>query len=1150
MHRKFTSFQSLTWSIARNILIFSLIVDDENGSNSGSIWDIYYHFFLGDSALSLLIAQSKKLCSLAVSMKSWQDGKYGKLLRFCDQGTFNMVRQVWSSHFTSDLTQSEKKDYDRRFEIGLEKAVKARLAHNASTIVLTGLRSAAPASLQALQDLPKLHQHFWDHGTSGEELRVKNPNPMFASMVTDMFTLHYGLDPLLGFHLATAYVPLTPKSPLYPQHSKSSRIHKVTDAARLQWTAWTAAFRKASSESVTLRFFAGDALAFCHTLQYAKIGKGDVDANWYRRQYKLETLILDGEDYRQGTAPLSFDVIDTSNLVDHIGVINVLTGASKLLKTTLSATLYTEVLVTRETSQKDMMETMLCGHFPTVSILLGLTPVEYTMNTTATSNVDEGLFEGVSTYRNEKKGAESQRGQMRSRMSWKRLIPVADTLGLRPKIHFHEHELAHLIHKVYQRMFQHEDMGRALSQMSILKLRSNSCPHYHRGSLAMLLGYIKSVVKVDWDLMMYRLLDLIENDATILVGNNYIQELFLQLHILKIYSTPTFTSNFHYPRHGQFSKGIGSWNNLPSVVCVTLQIPRSKLGVFTSVPPTELGTPILHGILQSGPKSTKSWQNIFADLHLVFGKITTSGSADSNDFKVDVLEDDEGWTGKSPLIACFYAPTWTVLQEPETSTVSLGVQTTPQSARTFMKSLGLELKVFSTNLTDEKHVYITRFKPNQSGYSIAYDSQDDDVPKIITKQPAIHTKMTATIDREAAQIVALTGRIRNFSETIKTALSDNSPVEVTQKSPFTLVVKVGKYEPHMLHYPVPVLKSQSKTRIARKSSYIEIIAPIADHVNGTGFSDFMYPTFITENGPVLWNMPGVNLEHLPIIDITRKSELQWLNPHVSLQMSIRERQLRDGSIKSGSQPHGNVRVDFKDSLFSTFMHFTGIQGGQTGIFGLNNPTTGGVNILIFISSLRLDMASHTVVLDSAILPMTESVLPRLEPFLGPLTKVGICQINVDDNELKLWKEIIPAFVERSRQWKHRPACEYMAKGQIPLSVENGEQFLCTCGNGKMPPNFILGVPKWDVAAKYAVRAAISPSFAVPFVEQIFAKFDEVIAAANARDDACQKCQRDKSNSGGSLLKCSRCHVVKYCSADCQKADWKEHKKMCKDTAKK
>jgi hypothetical protein len=323
---KVHSFQSLTWSIARNILIFSLIVDDENGSNSGSIWDIYYHFFLGDSAL--LIAQSKKLCSLAVSMKSWQDGKYGKLLRFCDQGTFNMVRQVWSSHFISDLTQSEKKDYDRRFEIGLEKAVKARLAHNASAIVLTGLRSAAPASLQALQDLPKLHQHFWDYGTSGEELRVKNPNPMFASMVTDMFTLHYGLDPLLGFHLATAYVPLTPKLPLHPQHSKSSRIHKVTDAARLQWTAWTAAFRKASSESVTLRFFAGDALAFCHTLQYAKIGKGDVDANWYRRQYKLETLILDGEDYRQGTAPLSFDVIDTSNLVDHIGVTNVLTGAS------------------------------------------------------------------------------------------------------------------------------------------------------------------------------------------------------------------------------------------------------------------------------------------------------------------------------------------------------------------------------------------------------------------------------------------------------------------------------------------------------------------------------------------------------------------------------------------------------------------------------------------------------------------------------------------------------------------------------------------------------------------------------------------------------------------------------------------------------
>jgi hypothetical protein len=32
--------------------------------------------------------------------------------------------------------------------------------------------------------------------------------------VTDTSTIHYGTDPLLGFHLATAYAPLTKESPL------------------------------------------------------------------------------------------------------------------------------------------------------------------------------------------------------------------------------------------------------------------------------------------------------------------------------------------------------------------------------------------------------------------------------------------------------------------------------------------------------------------------------------------------------------------------------------------------------------------------------------------------------------------------------------------------------------------------------------------------------------------------------------------------------------------------------------------------------------------------------------------------------------------------------------------------------------------------
>eukprot|EP00026_Physarum_polycephalum_P003297 Phypoly_transcript_03307.p1 GENE.Phypoly_transcript_03307~~Phypoly_transcript_03307.p1 ORF type:complete len:548 (-),score=82.99 Phypoly_transcript_03307:692-2335(-) len=41
---------------------------------------------------------------------------------------------------------------------------------------------------------------------------------------------------------------------------------------------------------------------------------------------------------------------------------------------------------------------------------------------------------------------------------------------------------------------------------------------------------------------------------------------------------------------------------------------------------------------------------------------------------------------------------------------------------------------------------------------------------------------------------------------------------------------------------------------------------------------------------------------------------------------------------------------------------------------------------------------------------------------------------------------------------------------------------------------------------------------------------------------CAKCD----NQGTNMMVCSRCRCVKYCGKECQKADWKEHKKECKD----
>jgi hypothetical protein len=1114
-------------------------------------------------------AQAKKLHALSASIDSWHASKYGNLLRICDQKTLIRFSEIWKSYCTTDLNKDERSTYDEHFKSGIQKARDAKARFLGEGLVLTGFRSAAPVSVQSASDLPELYQHFWDHGTTDRDpesiSRAKHPNPMFASLLTDTLTLHYGTDPLLGFHLATAYIPLVPGPPLYSKPSASSRLDKVVEAARLQFRVWGESFKRFARQNLTIRFFAGEALAFCHTLQHKQCTGDANSANWYRRPNHLEPLLLDGEDYaKTGDAPLSFNVIDTSNLMDHVGAINLLTATSPLLEHSISATLYTESLVRREENQKAFIDGLLGGHFPTVSVLFGLVPIEYWTNATATSNVDEILLDAVERQMG---SMENNPGQMRSRLAWKRqLSSSSETIqtSAPPLIRFTEADLAGILFQVYLKMFQNEDVSSLFSKINLLTIQNNSCPRYHRGSLASFLCFVKKRVVVDWNKTMDAFLALIENDSKLALGRNYIQELYLQLHLLGVHTVSTLGEPVRRSHGAQNLEGLRAWKNIPGVICVTLKVPRERLGVFTEVPLGELGTPPLHCVLRSSHSyDGRPWHNAFAAVQLGFGHATTSGSRSGDNFKVNVSEDRHGWSGNSPMLISFCAPSWLVLQlEPNDIIVALGVQNTPHSVKTFLKVLGLELHVYETDLGNEENVYITKSHPHQSGFPSVCNFMGRDEVSDRSCNEIISTTMAANVNTKTAQITAMTGRVKVLSKELKSSLENGALVETVQVSPCIIAVTIGKgSEQHHLHFPAPVLRSRSKSRIARKSSYVEVVGPICGPMDDQGFPNFMYPLFINRRGPAIWNMPSLNLERLPILDIAKTRELEWLVTHTSLMWSARERALREKHMASGAELSKNVRVNFKESLFSMFMHFSGLQGERASFFGINNPSGGGVNILVFVSCLRLDMANHTVVLDAAVLPLTNRLIPSMRNFLQALTEVGICQIVVDDDELKLWKEVIPAMVERCRQWPHRPSCEYVKKSKIPLSFEKGQSLICSCGEGSLPPKFICGIPHWDTVSKYAVRAAISPTFSVPFVElahrferttkvgdcevgSMPGKFNDTMNVWPVKGDRCRVCSKEKSSSVSKLLKCSRCNVAKYCSVECQRADWKEHKKTC------
>ncbi|KAI9800364.1 MAG: hypothetical protein M1825_004134 [Sarcosagium campestre] len=1128
--------------LARNILALSVLLDDEKGSQDLPIWNSYYHLYLDDRSLDLVQNQAKTLYTLSASVQSWHNSRYGKLLRLCDQKTLDELREIWQAYNITNLSEKERKLYNQRFKLGIKRAASKKASRSDHGRVVTGCRSAAPTTMQSMTELPDLHDHFWIHGVTDEGreclAQAKHPNPMFASLLTDIFTLHYGTDPILGFHLATAYVPLVSNAPLRLQSPEQYRVHKVVQSARLQFRAWGESFRKRAGQNLTIRFVAADALAFCHTLQHKK-ATGEGFGNWYRRQYSLEPLVLDGPDYTTGgDATLSFNVIDTSNLADHVGAINLLVAASPLLDGSLSATLHMESIVRQDKDHVAFIDSLVGGHFPTVSILCGLFPVEYWTNATATSTVEEALLDMN----------DSQKGQMYTKVSWKR--PISRPVGISqiitiPPIHFDEAELTRLLYGIYKKMFQHEDMSTMLSKPDTWPSQSISGHFYHRGTLAAFLSFIKQrAVVSEWGKVMDGFLGLIENDQNLPMGRSYIQELYAQLHLLDVYRVPTFRPPLKTGDPASAWRGLSAWTEIPTVVCVTLKIPRPRLKMFTELSPAELATPPLRCLLQASNASLAGgWQNIFAVIQLAFGEVTTSGSRDDSSFEVKVTEDRRGWKGNSPLLVFFYVPSWMILLEGRATTVAFGVQSTPHTVMTFLKTCGLELNVYSTTVGNEDNVFITETQPRQNGCPSVCSLLE--TGKAIGSSGDVRQSMTANLDSKSSQVKTITGRLSIISEDMKSALRSGCKVEIIQISPCIIaVILENTCQQHSLHFPAPVLQARSKCRVARKPSYVEVESPVCLPLGEDWFSHFICPVFPNEHDPAVWNMPRLNLDCLPRLDTARTKELEWLVIHASLMWSSRERKLRGKTVVPGTIQK-DVRINFKDSLFSLFMHYTGLQGQRARVFGINNPKKGGVHILFLVSCLRLDLSNHTVILDAAVLPLRDQIMPSLKKFLAALTDLRFCSIVTDDEEMELWKEMLPAFVERCRQWKHRSTCEYLGQPHIPLSVQPGQRAICSCGNGTIPKGFISDIPHWETVSKYAVRAAISPIFTPPFVEPLHETSDVEAMGRLLSDDCCVTCgQKEAPGNRPELLKCARCLNAKYCSVECQRKDWKQHKTGC------
>lgn len=1113
---------------------------------SKDIFNIYYSLFSTKKDIELLNDTAEELLKAAESLKTWQRSKYGASIRFCDDHTLVGVREIWETYCVKNRSDSQHAANLNAFKDEITRIHQYRQEFLGSGIVLTAMRAAAPLSVYAASDIGHLHDEFWRPTVSSPDLVA--PNPTFSSGRKGAGTLHYATDPLNGFQFGAAYTPVlgdtTPRAAPRTQAQQA----KVMIYVKQQFSEWVESFvKRVEAGKLVVRIVYGDALSVAHTLHNRVSRTSKTSVNLYRHPHRPHAMNLNYD------GPAQYHVIDTSNLADSLGAINLLSACAGLLNRLPTSSLYLETLVKKEKNLQTMAQELLCGDMVTIAQLFALSPVQHWTNSTV-SSPNEAFNSSLLAMLDTAKDAKSPDGQMFYRLNLKPSMGDHET-----PLSFTESQLGGLLYKTYLNMFQNEDWQRSFSDMGngdpMRVINKLAQPRYHRGSLAAFLNQVRYQVSTDWSLVMESFVNFVKNDRRLLIGANYLQELYVYLHLFDLYRAPSIARPLQLAEDNLASqtlaRNLRAWASVPSILRITLIVPRNKLSIFPSLYTFKsgFGTPNVHCSITAAAGHDShlgSRQDIFGGVNLSFGQISCHGVRDAEDSAVSIEHDKSGWSGSSPLIVSFWAPTSLIMHDSDTATIAFALQATPAATHSYAKHLGTELKVFETLLTDRENVIITRNPANL----LDQPSLSRPLARKSTMPHGDRYKLARSIHArldDASNLAELTGRLDVTDENLQKSLASKAAVSIHRIDSFTIALHIGDVRHSSgisMKFPVPIDFTKHKLRIARTSSYIEVVAPVMTREALDRAADLIALCSLQDGIPAILGMPSLRLVAQPTLDHMRSTDIEWLTPHTSIMWSGRERKIRDEHMGKSFTP--NARLNLKESLFSIIMQYTGLQGRSAKIFGLNNANNGGNQILIIPIAMKLDTGQLTVVFECAVVPLTVKVVRQLHSCFQAWMNTGIplCNVQVDDSELEVWKYLLPAYAERCRDWPHKAKCEYRSSGKIPVTTAWGESPICSCGLGKIDSSLLRGIPRADLIAKYAVRAAISPCYSVPFVELPFDPAVHKEQGARLDPNGCAFCAKANAKDGGPLKKCSGCKIVGYCSRDCQRGHWKAHKVTC------
>lgn len=160
--------------LARNIVLLSLVIDNQEDASNELLWNATFHIYLSPSDIKALCAQVEKLLNASETPSQWKESIYGALLPICDEATLDDVRHIWRKYAAAGDEASRDACISASNKT-LKHSMAMRAARMGGTPeapvqVLTGMRSAAPLTFQAGDETPLVNGHFWSTGvTSGAQ---------------------------------------------------------------------------------------------------------------------------------------------------------------------------------------------------------------------------------------------------------------------------------------------------------------------------------------------------------------------------------------------------------------------------------------------------------------------------------------------------------------------------------------------------------------------------------------------------------------------------------------------------------------------------------------------------------------------------------------------------------------------------------------------------------------------------------------------------------------------------------------------------------------------------------------------------------------------------------------------------------------------